>query len=128
MPESHKAEKRRMQKANRAAGIGDESGRIVRVKDAPIMLKCSVCMFELKVTKTNAELKAHSEGKHSKPLEECFPGCVELQAELIAKAGMKGGQHESSNDGPTKKEKKSKDAAGLDDMLSAGLSKKKGKK
>jgi hypothetical protein len=127
MPESHKAEKRRMQKANRAAGIGDESGRIVRVKDAPIMLKCSVCMFELKVTKTNAELKAHSEGKHSKPLEECFPGCVELQAELIAKAGLKGGQQES-NDGPTKKEKKSKDAAGLDDMLSAGLSKKKGKK
>ena len=33
MPESHKAEKKRMQKANREAGIGDESGRIVRVKD-----------------------------------------------------------------------------------------------
>jgi hypothetical protein len=128
MPESHKAEKKRMQKANRAAGIGDESGRIVRVKDAPIMMKCTVCMFELKVTKTNAELKAHSEGKHSKTLDECFPGSDVLSAELQAKAGAKGGQHES-NDGPTKKEKKSKDAAGLDDMLSAGLStKKKGKK
>ncbi len=91
------------------------------------MLKCSVCMFEPKVTKTNAELKAHSAGKHSKPLDECFPGSDALSAELIAKAGAKGGQHDN-NDGPTKKEKKSKDAAGLDDMLSAGLSKKKGKK
>jgi hypothetical protein len=128
MPESHKAEKKRMQKANRAAGIGDESGRIVRVKDPGHFVKCTVCLFELKVTKTNAELKAHSEGKHSKTLDECFPGSAALSAELIAKAGTKGGTHENT-DGPTKKEKKNKELAGLDDMLSAGLGgKKKGKK
>lgn len=129
MPESHKAEKRRMQKANRAAGIGDESGRIVRVKDPGTMVKCTVCLFELKVTKTNSELKAHSEGKHSKTLDECFPGSAALSAELIANTVTKGGgQHENTSDGPTKKEKKKKEAAGLDDMLSAGLSKKNGKK
>jgi hypothetical protein len=130
MPESHKMEKNRMQKANRAAGIGDEMGRIVRVKEAAQMANCAICKFELKITKTNAELKAHSEGKHSKTLDECFPGAAAISLDLQAKAGKQNsGSQKGSSDGPTKKEKKSKDAAGLDDLLSAGLStKKKGKK
>jgi len=42
MPESNKAEKRRIQKANKAAGIGDENGRLVRVKDPPKMAQVCV--------------------------------------------------------------------------------------
>jgi hypothetical protein len=122
-------EKNRMQKANRAAGIGDENGRMVRVKDAAQMANCAICKFELKVTKTNAELKAHSEGKHSKTLDECFPGAAAISLDLQAKAGKQTSGSHKGKDGPTKKEQKSKDAAGLDDMLSAGLGgKKKGKK
>jgi hypothetical protein len=132
MPESHKAEKKRMQKANRAAGIGDESGRIVRVKEAAQMAQCSICKFELKITKTNAELKAHSDGKHGATLEACFPGATAISAEILAKSlikGSGGSSEKGTTDGPTKKEKKAKAAAGLDDMLSAGLDpKKKGKK
>ena len=64
MPESHKAEKRRLQKANRAEGIGDENGRIMRVKDEKPKGKCTVCNQEITFTKTNTEAKAHAEGKH----------------------------------------------------------------
>jgi len=50
MPESHKAEKRRIQKANVVAGIGDATGRIpMRVKADVKMMKCSKCSSELKV-------------------------------------------------------------------------------
>jgi hypothetical protein len=53
MPESHKAEKRRVQKANREAGIGDAAGRIVRVKVSCISrtlrhlheLHVTICFF-----------------------------------------------------------------------------------
>lgn len=50
--------------------IGDESGRIVRVKEPPKMSVCTICQSELKITKTNTELKAHAEGKHGKTCEE----------------------------------------------------------
>ena len=52
MPESHKAEKKRIQKANREAGIGDESGRIVRVKDEKPKGRCTVCQQEIVFTRT----------------------------------------------------------------------------
>ncbi|GMH67729.1 hypothetical protein TL16_g04756 [Triparma laevis f. inornata] len=127
MPESHKAEKRRIQKANRAAGIGDEAGRIVRVKAAAVMSKCTICSVELKVTKTCTEIKQHAENKHGKTIEEVFPDAMPAAAELNAARAAP-----AAVPGPTKKEKKKVASGGLDDLLSAGLSaapgKKKGKK
>ena len=69
MPESHKAEKKRMQKANREAGIGDESGRIVCVKDEKPKGRCTVCQQEIVFTRTNTEAKAHAEGKHGSTMD-----------------------------------------------------------
>lgn len=129
MPESNAAAKKRIQKQNRANGIGDESGRLVRVKDPPKMSKCTVCQIELKITKTNTELTAHATSKHGKTLEECFPGAKETALELIA-ALQKDKSSGGAGDGTTKAGRKAKDAAGLDDLLNAGLSagKKKGSK
>ena len=62
MPESNAAAKKRLQKANREAGLGDEQGRLVRMKDPPKMALCSVCQQEMKITKTNTELRLHAEG------------------------------------------------------------------
>lgn len=126
MPESNAAAKKRQQKANRALGIGDEQGRLVRVKDPPKLMQCSICHQEMKITKTNTELTMHSESKHNSTLAQCFPGAAEIAAELIAAVSKKG-----SNDsgGPTKAQTKAKDKAGLDDLLNAGLaSAKKGRK
>ena len=127
MPESNKAAKKRVQKANRAAGIGDETGRIVRVKDPPKLSQCTVCQHEMKITKTNTELKSHAEGKHGKTLDECFPGAAEVAAELIAAAagggkGSKGSSGNGAAGGMTKAQRKKKEAAAMDDLLSAGLS------
>lgn len=132
MPESNKGANARRLKANRAAGIGDEMGRLpARVKAEAIMLCCTVCRAELKCTKTNTEMKVHAESKHGKTLEECFPG-AEAQAKAIADklAGKgPGGKGGKGGDGMTKAERKKKNAAMADDLLSAGLSSgKKGKK
>ena len=131
MPESNKAERRRIQKANRAAGIGDENGRIpARVKDPPKLMSCSICQQEMKITKTNTELKMHAESKHGKTIDDCFPGAQDISAQLAqanAKKDSKGG---AAGGGLTKAQKKKKAAADMDDLLSAGLSggKKKGGK
>lgn len=128
MPESNAAAKRRQQKANRALGIGDEQGRIVRVKDPPKMSRCTVCQLEMKITKTNTELKAHATSKHGSTLETCFPGADKVAHELAA--GKKGAAAGGSGGGESKAQKKAKAAADMDDLLSAGLSsagKKKGK-
>jgi hypothetical protein len=133
MPESNKAEKKREQKANRAAGLGDADGRMIREKAAPKISQCTVCQFEIKCTKTNTELSAHASSKHNKTLDECFPDAAAKAAELIAVASVKvkGGDARGGpgDSGPTKAQRKAKAEAGLDDMLSAGLTgKKKGKK
>mmetsp|Transcript_7505 Transcript_7505/g.9783 ORF Transcript_7505/g.9783 Transcript_7505/m.9783 type:complete len:130 (-) Transcript_7505:336-725(-) len=129
MPESNAAAKKRLQKQNRADGIGDDQGRLVRVKEPPKMSQCTVCQMELKITKTNTELTAHS-AKCKSTLDECFPGAKEVAEELLALTKKKGGKVETGGGGPTKAEKKAKASAGMDDLLSAGLStgKKKGKK
>lgn len=119
MPESHAAAKRRKQKANRELGIGDEQGRLTRVKDPPKIAKCLTCQLEMKITKTNTELIAHATSKHGSTLEECFPGATAIAAELIA-AGVK--KTTANGDGTTKAERKAKNDAGLDDLLNAGLS------
>ena len=130
MPESNKAARSRIQKQNKANGIGDENGRIVRVKAPPKILQCVVCQVELKATKTNTELTAHANGKHGKQLDECFPTAKAVAEELIAATQGKKADGAGGGDGMSKKEKKKKAVAGMDDLLSAGLSsgKKKGKK
>ena len=132
MPESHKAEKRRIQKANRAAGIGDADGRLLsRVKGAPKMMCCTICQHELKCTKTNTELKMHSESKHGKTIDVCFPGAQEIAVEL-ANGGKKEKGGKITGPSATKGGKKKKEADNMEDLLSAGLgaakTKKKGKK
>lgn len=78
-------------KANRAAGVGDESGRMpARVKEGPKMMKCTVCASELKATKTNTELTAHADAKHGKGTEDCFPGATKVAEELRAAVSGKG--------------------------------------
>jgi hypothetical protein len=130
MPESNAAAKKRQQKANRAMGLGDEQGRLIRQKEPPKMSLCTVCQQEMKMTKTNTELIAHATSKHGKTLDECFPGAKETALEMIAggkqvKAGPGGSKGAA---GDTKAQKKAKADAGMDDLLSAGLGKKKGKK
>jgi Zinc-binding len=97
------------------------------------MLLCTVCQLEMKCTKTNTELKLHSESKHGKQLEDCFPGATKIAEELLAAVtkGKGGPADGTGKDGTvTKSERKSKEASALDDLLSAGLDvgKKKGKK
>eukprot|EP00584_Thalassiosira_punctigera_P012209 CAMPEP_0172562906 /NCGR_PEP_ID=MMETSP1067-20121228/98908_1 /TAXON_ID=265564 ORGANISM="Thalassiosira punctigera, Strain Tpunct2005C2" /NCGR_SAMPLE_ID=MMETSP1067 /ASSEMBLY_ACC=CAM_ASM_000444 /LENGTH=135 /DNA_ID=CAMNT_0013353231 /DNA_START=66 /DNA_END=473 /DNA_ORIENTATION=- len=134
MPGSNKTERNRKLKANRDAGIGDENGRLPpRVKDAAIKMSCIICKSELTCTKTNTELKKHALGKHGKTdYEECFPGAeVHAKAllEKVTKGGGAGGAGSKNNkQGMTKAEKKKKMAAGLDDLLNAGLASKPGKK
>jgi len=133
MPEGHKAERARAKKQNIANGIGDANGILPgRAEKLTIMIKCTVCMNELKATKTNAELNAHLNKHAGMTLEECFPGAGVASTQLSAAAPGKGGAMASAApSGPTKAEKKKKASAGLDDLLSAGLDtgkKGKGKK
>jgi Zinc-binding len=135
MPESNAAAKKRQQKANRLAGIGDETGRLVRQKDPPKMAKCTICQLEMKITKTNTELGLHASGKHNSTIDECFPGAAEIAAELAAAVASKGGKGGSSGSdggggGLTKAQKKKKEADAMDALLGAGLAagKKNGKK
>ena len=129
MPESNAAAKRRQQKANRAMGIGDAHGRLVRVKDPPKTSLCQICKVELTITKSNAELIAHAESKHSSTVEMCFPGASEISAELAAAHKAKGSGASSKNAGGlTKAQRKAKEAAAMDDLLAAGLSPKTKKK
>jgi hypothetical protein len=131
MPESKAMARNRLQKKNRAEGIGDAQGRMVREKEPPKTAQCSVCQGVLTVTKTNTELKMHATSKHGNTVEECFPGAEKMAAELIAAAGKKGKNDSATGGtGETKAQKKAKAEAGLDDALSAGLGggKKKGKK
>jgi hypothetical protein len=89
MPASKKMLNAARLKANREAGIGDENGRVVRVKESAAPIKCVVCSIALKPTKTNSELKAHAD-KEGKGVEECFPGCTKVMEELKAKVAGKG--------------------------------------
>jgi hypothetical protein len=118
MPESNKAAKRRIQKANREAGIGDADGRMTREKAAPKMMKCTVCGVELKATKSNADLNSHSESKHSKPTEECFPGSTAISLEL-QKGGKQAKEDKKDGAGGGKSSKKAAKAKAEADMLAA---------
>ena len=121
MPESHKAEKKRIQKANRAAGIGDETGRIVRVKEPPKLSKCTVCGLELRITKTNSEIHAHASSKHNDTVDNCFPGAAAASSAIAAGPSQKLG-------GPKAAGGKNKGQPDdLSALLEAGLNVSKGK-
>merc|ERR1740139_1988171 len=110
MPESNKAARARKLKANRAAGIGDETGRLTRTKTAPSMASCTVCSAESKITKTNTEIRKHSENKHCKTAEDCFPGAEKISAELAAAVADKAGAGKGGA-AAAKPKKKKKDAS-----------------
>lgn len=127
MPESNAAAKRRQQKANRAMGIGDEQGRLVRVKDPPKLMQCSICHHEMKITKTNTELTVHAQAKHNATLDECFPGAAQIAAELAA--GSRKGRTDPGGGAAAPRSQARNTSAGLDDLLTAGLAAtKKGKR
>ena len=133
MPESNKGANARRLKANRAAGIGDEKGRLPsRVKAEAKMICCVVCKSELKCTKTNTEMKVHAESKHGKTTEECFPGAEAEAKSIVEKlnAAKGGGGKGKGSDGLTKAQRKKKNDDMAGDLLMAGLSagKKSGKK
>jgi len=84
-----------------------------------------VCQAELRITKTNTELTTHATNKHGKPLDECFPGAAKIAEEMAQGSGKKGEEKQ----GETKAERKKKQTADFNELLSAGLTAgKKGKK
>jgi Zinc-binding len=80
------------------------------------MVKCTVCGIELRVTKSNTELKTHSEGKHSSTMDACFP-----EAAVIAAAAAAAAAAPSSSSGSAKAAAKPKKDNDLSALLSAGL-------
>ncbi|GMI57459.1 hypothetical protein TeGR_g41, partial [Tetraparma gracilis] len=105
--------------------IGDENGRIVRVKDPGTLLKCSACQLALKVTKTNTELKAHAT-KEGKALEDCFPGAEAASIALAAAApGKQQVARGMASAAPAGKKKPKED---LNDLFASGLDLDKSKK
>jgi len=76
MPASKKDIKKLKQKANVAAGIGDKDGKIAsNVKEAQVMVACSICKQQIRMVKKNEQARVHVESKHpGKKFEELFPG------------------------------------------------------
>jgi hypothetical protein len=96
MPASSKMLKNKEQAKNRAAGIGDETGRMPsRVKAEEVNLKCNICFKEIRKTKLNVEAATHCKSLHpTVPFTQCFPGCpdpgaIEEAAKEAAKEGGK---------------------------------------
>ncbi len=107
------------QAANRAAGIGDEQGRLPsRVKAVEVMAKCTVCSQEIRTTKKNIEVKSHWESKHPTcTFSVCFPGVVDpttapVEVEIAGSAAPT-----ASVAAP--KKKKTEDLSFLDDALTS---------
>ena len=88
MPASHKMLKSRQQAANRAAGIGDEQGRLPsKVKAAEVMARCTICSQEIRMTKKNIEAVSHFTSRHpTSTFITCFPGQFDPTAVAVASA------------------------------------------
>ena len=76
------------------------------------MSKCTKCSLDMRVTKTNTELRNHSDAKHNSTIEECFPDAPASAAAMIAAAAP----------AATVSKPKAKDNSDLSALLSAGLS------
>jgi hypothetical protein len=75
MPGSSKVLKNRQQAKNRAEGIGDAQGRIVKEKAAMTMASCAICQIMLRMTLKNIEAQQHVSSKHPQATwDTCFPG------------------------------------------------------
>jgi len=76
MPASKKTLRNQQQKTNKAAGIGDEKGRIASSQKADkVMVACSICKQEIRMIKKNEQAKQHVDTKHPKEtFDKCFPG------------------------------------------------------
>jgi len=74
MPQSKKDIKRLKQKQNL------ENGIVYQKKAPETSMKCTICKVEIRVTKTNTEIKSHAASKHTKEgLAICFPELEEQQ-------------------------------------------------
>ncbi len=73
------------QAANRAAGVGDEQGRLPnRVKAADVLAKCTLCSHEIKETKANNELRQHCDARHpTSTFAICFPTATDPTVPVV---------------------------------------------
>jgi hypothetical protein len=123
--------KSREQAANRAAGIGDEQGRMPsRVKATEVMARCTICSTELRMTKKNVEAKVHFEARHpTSTFATCFPGqfdptvAVAPAEPTAASAGASASAGAGASSAAPKK-KKSDDLSFLDAALNPKLGRK----
>ena len=115
-----------MQAANRAAGIGDENGRLpARVKAAEVLAKCTVCSHEIRMTKKNVEAKAHFESKHpTSTFATCFPGQIDPTVPGFDAVSNDTNTVKQSSTNEVKK-KKNEDLSFLDAALDSKAYKKK---
>jgi hypothetical protein len=121
MPASNKMLKAREHAKNRAAGIGDENGRMPsRVKAANVMGQCTKCMAEIRMTSTNTEAKDHWNSRHSTfTFAECFPGHFDPTAPKVeAPIDASAVAAQAQQNQPKKKDKK-EDLSFLQDALNA---------
>jgi len=132
MPASGKILANKAKKANIAAGIGDEQGRLPsRVKAPEVNFNCTQCQTSIRMTKKNIDAKVHYESKHpTTTFAVCFPGffdpTVSVSAESSAEAS--GGGRTEGGGGTAvapKAAKKKEDLSFLDDALAATPGKKK---
>lgn len=150
MPASGKILANKAKKANIAAGIGDEQGRLPsRVKAPEVNFNCTQCQTPIRMTKKNVDAKVHFESKHpTSTFAVCFPGFFDptlctasaeegaagggskldidfvkkqaREAKTVAEGGMTDAQKAAA-----KAVKKKEDLSFLDDALAATPGKKK---
>lgn len=79
MAKSKKDIKKAQQKADADAGITTRDPRVAeKLAKANLTASCTICMMEIKLTKTMVEAKQHAESKHPKSTYEiCFPAAQE---------------------------------------------------
>eukprot|EP01035_Chromulina_nebulosa_P033281 gene33281-44551_t len=129
MPASGKMLKSREQAANRAAGIGDENGRLpARVKAPEVLARCTICSHEIRMTKKNVEAKSHFESKHpTSTFAICFPNQIDPTVPGFATEGTSSKQSSSSSSSSAASapKKKTEDLSFLDAALDSKNYKKK---
>ena len=130
MPASKKMLRNKEQAANRAAGIGDEQGRLpAQIKHAEVMAKCTVCSAEIRMTKRNVEAKAHFEAKHpTSTYAACFPGQFDPTIAVAVEESKSGSAAVGAPVAVAQavpKKKKAEDLSFLDAALVPGAGKKK---
>ncbi|KAI5480992.1 hypothetical protein MNV49_006178 [Pseudohyphozyma bogoriensis] len=70
-----KANAKREANAKKAAGAG--GGSQLKANAAALTIQCVTCKQVFMSTTRASELLVHAENKHSKKMDDCFPGFVE---------------------------------------------------